>query len=1397
MVENYVDYFKIDPEYFPVVDETVIRDHPDLWLKYYPHETFVKLLDLTEKALSRKVKRSLWVEGAYGTGKSHAVLTLKKLLDADEEQTKEYFEKYPEQLTKDLFNRFQGAKNSGKILTVHRYGSSSINGDNNLITAIQESIIAALDEAGIENKGSDTLKNNIIKWLSDEDNRLYFDSKIEKKYKDLFNGDKAEDLIKKLAEYSEESLTSIIDKITQVAQNEGFSALLMDIDDIVNWIEDVIKANHLKAIIFIWDEFTEYFINNVKSLTGFQRIAQISATSPFYLMIVTHKSEGLFDDKDPDKKKIFDRFETPCLIELPENMAFTLMGKAMEKNPDEMTSAEWEEYSNDLYDRTRDSREIIKRRVKIGDKELKDILPIHPYSALLLKYMATAFASNQRSMFDFIKSGSNENEKGFQWFMQNYGPLDEDPLLTVDLLWDFFYSKKDNLDRDIRSILECYSISNTRKLNSDQDKVLKSILLLQAISQNVGNAVELFIPNAENLNNAFEGSDLENGKAEQCAEQLVKEEVLFKKNIGNNKFQYSVFVSTGDKEAIEKFKKQIGQYSTTKLVEDGEIADALNFKASINLRFNINYASLSDFDSKIKKLNNEASNKPGKITAVLTFAKDETESSLLQKRIYEAAKSGEYGSMVFIDTSANPLGQADYEQYVDNMANSLYQKGKDNHQSLQYEINAKEVLRRWKGKVSKGSLTITTSDFPNGINLPTQTGLFENLLSIDKNIYPECLEYHFHNVIDNLFTNGLMKKGVECGAMQETASTYRTANPKQKLETALEGAWKEEEYWKKTPYLYISKLKIAVDELITKRFETTGRISIKEVYDMLCEAPYGFLPCNLTAFVMGFVLKEYTDGRFNCSDNINIVTLDVEKLKEIVEEVIKLQITPNKRYVDKYIVSMTENEKSFNHSTAKAFDVSESSCSTIENTRSIIRNRMKALSFPIWCLKELLDSERLHCDKEILANVIDCYTGIANDENYSGKKTANDLANDIGALCIAHPEIVDDLKYLFTVEKCTEGMIEYLKKYNGGELYLLAQRIGDNGNYINKVKATFDADAANWVWNETTACSRIDNVILDYRVIEESNKHLPKTTDIEHTISEWCDKCKNIKIAYQAAKNYMGTLGDFLELLYSLKRTNSFGQNEHRFYEELKLVGKDFDDFYSDQLPAFKKVCSFYVDDLEDEDINKILLQKIPRNVFTDEKNQYLSSIETIVKDYKASLVNIKLKNLWHNMTNTESPAEWSREYKMPIQCMVGNNEIEDALRTFAAINSKKSSENEIKRAIEFLQSATFLSTLSSEEERNRAFRNRFLKNYSVIIDDLSDLKNYLIAKVGNNPYYWFSYPVAEEALRKYAEAKYISQGCDKALDVIESMDTNLVKSYLKDLIKDNMNVGIEIIKGN
>lgn len=1395
--DKYRHYFDIDPDYFPAVNEAVINKNPDMWKKYYPHATFVKLLKDMVSVLRREQKRSIWVEGAYGTGKSHAVLTLKKLLDASEEETKEYFQKF--QMDNDLFNKLQGAKNSGEILTVHRYGSSSIRGDHNLVFAIQESIEKAFKDKGIDNKGNSALKGAIVKWLCDDANKNYFNSLVTGEYSNLFGGDNADNILDKLKSFSGDALIALMDKIFKVADERQIKVLSLDTTGLVDWIKEIIKANNLKAIVFIWDEFTEFFNNNTRSLTGFQEIAEISETDPFYLVIVTHKSAGLFDDADKDKSKILDRFIKPtCIIELPENMAFQLMGAAMEKNKDEAVLEDWEMTVDDLYDRTHDSRNVVKNSANISDKELKDILPIHPYTALLLKHISSAFDSNQRSMFDFIKNDRGDEIKGFQWFIDNYGPDDENPLLTIDMLWEFFYEKgKEYLSHDIRSILDCYSRAATKQLSNEEKRVLRTVLLLQAISQKVGDSVELFIPNEKNINNAFEGSDMDSGAAGRCAEKLVRDEVLYRKPLGGGKTQYSALINAGDMAAVDKFKEEVKRKSTSTLVNEGQVSEAVTLGGALKLRYEMRYVSSSDFDSTIKLLRNQETNYTNKIVAVVSFAKDDSESAVIGKKIKDALNDGSY-KMIFVDATTTPLGKDGYEQYCENMAQAMYHQGKDNNLARQYETNAKEALKKWKNRISSGEFIVYTDEKQEGERATTIEMLYSTLSYINKSKYKNCLEGSY-NVVDSMYMPSSLKQGVACGVKQEVQGQFKSANPATKLENALGEAWHYEgKYWIDKPHLLISKVKDHVESIIKEAFDNGGRISIARIYDELKTEPFGFMPCNLSAFVLGFVLKEYVNDSFSWSDGLTNDSLSINKLQEMIDEIIKLQITPNPRYKDKYIVAMTEDEKAFNEATSVVFDIPKNLCTSIEQTREHIRNKMKEYTFPIWTIKSIIANEETKTNKDDLVKIIDYYCGIANSNNIgTGRATDNDIAYKIGKLCIESKEAANDLKLFLNKEKCTEGMKAYIKEFDGGELITLSDEIGDGGQYINVLRKKFDADAANWVWNVETAQQKIKEVVLEYKIIAESNKVISKSTTFENTVREWCDKCQYIRISYPAAKNYLDSFGAFLELLYNIKKSGVvLDSQKQKFYDLLIANADNFRAFYGNQIGLFKKVCEFYLEGFNDEEIREIY-NSIPVGSLTKDKTEYTNIVNDRVEEYKRNSKSANLKKLWKEKTNTDTPREWSNKYKMPILCMVDDKDIQTARAAFGAVNKAHPDEASVDKAIAYLSTATFFSKLDDENARNKAFVESIIKNYNVMLTNLDEVKQYLDSRITADAYDWFGLPEVEKKLKQMAEAKYNQGGCDKALEKIDNMEVADVKRYLKELIKDDMIVGMAIIKDN
>jgi len=81
------------------------------------------------------------------------------------------------------------------------------------------------------------------------------------------------------------------------------------------------------------------------------------------------------------------------------------------------------------------------------------------------------------------------------------------------------------------------------------------------------------------------------------------------------------------------------------------------------------------------------------------------------------------------------------------------------------------------------------------------------------------------------------------------------------------------------------------------------------------------------------------------------------------------------------------------------------------------------------------------------------------------------------------------------------------------------------------------------------------------------------------------------------------------------------------------------------------------------------------------------------------------------------------------------------------------------------------------------------------MLTDVEDVKKYLDERITSDPYEWFGLPEVEKKVKQYAEVKYNADGYKKALEKIDDMDPTDLKRYLKEMIADNMVIGMEIIK--
>jgi hypothetical protein len=1370
MTTVYKDYFQIDENYFPCVNESAINAGLK-WDEFYPHSTFIDLLRKTERMLSRSEKRSIWISGAYGTGKSYAAFALSQLLTAPSEEVEAYFDKY-EALAPyrtDLMQRLIATKNEGQILTCYRYASSSINNSNDLIIVMQELISKAVEKAGLEHTGANTLKQGILTWLKDERNKQLFNGYVEKEYKDLFGGWNTDEIIDKLSK--SDNSAELVSKVNQMASEIGILAIKLDMDGLIAYIKDIITSNKLKALVFVLDEFSEFFQNNRGRLTDFQKLVETCVEVPFYLIVVAHQMGSYFHEKDTDAKKIKDRF-IPCEISMPDNIAFDLMHDALKIK--EEAKRDWEDKLDDLQDFTKKSRKAVSDCTGIKDDILKGVLPLHPMSALLLKHISSAFESNQRSMFDFIKNDGDY--KAFQWFIDNHGPLDgTTALLTVDMLWDFFYETgKDNLALSIRNILDTYKKTESHRLVTEEHQVLKTVLIMQAVSTHLNDAIPLFITNEQNLYLCFEGTDYEH-KAPAIAEKLVREEVLYKKTLGNNKFCYATMVMAGDAAELDKKKKEkIEKLRTLDLCID-DMTRVFNLTAPLKMRYDLTFAAHDDITSKTNRFINE--NGSNAFHAIVGVAKDDNEAVLLRKFIQDKIKNvvPDGKNIIFIDTTPTPFGADSIDQYAEYIAGSELQRGKDNAAADDMLRKGKMVAGSWGNRIYSGQIIIYSKSNPEGERYNNWQQALNGLRELVKTIYPQVFEFD-PGLTEVTLQKGSKQQWVEAGIEEKSSGLTSSA------EKLVNAARKDDDYWITDPYSSLGIIKNALDKKIKDELVSNSKIAITDILSFLCDE-YGFVPSNLYSFITGFLLKEYANDTYRLSDEANNEKMNTERMKGVVDEAYKQFYAPSSRYRDKFIRIMSHEEQVFCNLMSDVFEIPESQCGSVEDAIKRVRIKEKSKGLPAWVLTEKASG--------IEVDFITEFVKLLNPEQGTNIST---ISGNIGKLAESDDTLAQKLKVLVTDENRRESMKSYLTVFEDGILLSLAKDIDAEDKVVGDIQKHFGDDTEGlWLWNKETGEGQIRKVIREYEFVKKSNELLIKyNSSISDSLAAWQEKLKFVKISHEVAHD-IPTYAPFTTVLYNVAKGVSKDYLKE-IYDVLVNHGTDVIDFLKNDRETFAKSCAFQLQGLSEQEIGEVY-KNIPNGCYTYAKQEYHQKIQQIVDDYKSSLAKMQLRNLWKEKTGTAYPYDWSTKYRTPILSCVPASKWNDYKRAFGTVNRQNPEDADVKFALEFLTANPIWENITNQEKIDTAFVKAILGSFKSVLTDLNEVREYLTKHTQVSAYDWSGHSEINRLVKELAQSKYSKEPYERVMRRIDSMDGDKLRDYLKRLVKGNMIVGIEILE--
>ncbi len=1369
-IGKYSQYFDIDDNYFPCIDDSAI-DAGAHWDTTYPHEDFINLLKDVERMLGGTTKRSVWIHGAYGTGKSQCAYTLRKILEVSEEELDKYWNKYPElQNYNDLLTKIKGHKERG-ILVVTRYASGDILNMKEFFRCIQESVKDSLVANKCNYLGESTLKDAVISWIDQPGHEEMLNILLKQsEWSAVFSQASAAEIRNALKR--SDKIKELMNNIFKLAQKEGLTGMTIDSDILKNWLRDVIDKNDLK-IVFIWDEFSDFFKNNKNSLGEFQKIIALCEDSSFFFIPITHQTNSIISSEDQSWSIVQQRFNF-TEIKLPDNIAFNLIGDAFKVKPAALDT--WNMCADDLNSALQTSRLAVMKETKISKEEvIKNIMPLHPMTAMVLKYISSAFKANQRSMFDFIKTSDTEKVKAFQWFIENYGPADDYPLLTIDMLWSFFYEHgRDNLATDFQMILDTYQ--QHRNIRSDEQRVLKTILIMQAIDKRMGGMISLLKPTEKNISYAFEG--ISSGLDVSCkniAKKLKEDGILVLNPIGNNEYAYGAAVLAGDQSRIEEYKKTIrSNCNTAQLVDEGGLSSVLNMSPALKLRFGINSGELvtvttSDFTRKINELKNNVNSQ--RFIAVLAFAKNESEALSLNEMIKAACKNIDYKDITFISALNSPLSEDLFNQYVEFEAMAQYYTGNNNTSAKENQNRARTILAtNWKNSIYQGSFVIYSYTCQEGERYVGGNSVCQALQTIVKHKYPYCFEFN-RGVSENALKPTQIKASAKCGIIRSTSGAV--VNQEKAI---LSSVWKMDDYYKNdsTKMLDISIIKNDLDQLISNSFIEDGQISMAKIINYLSEN-YGFVPCNLYSLLLGFLLKEYSINPYRFADfEGSHEEMTTDKLSEMISNALL------NKSIDTFIVRMTPEEKAFYELSIKAWGISQDACNSVKQAMISIQNKMLSLGQPIWCLEEVCDG-----------NTFDYLNKYIEILQSNSEDNAHSLALSLGRIYLNRPSIADELKNILTIDQCKKAMLSYISAYKDGILYQLSKTINATDIILSDISHLFEVEHSN-LWNKSTGNEQLDHLITDYTFIMCSNDILYSNVRTKKdAFVKWKEKIKFLMCSHETLIAKYPSAKDTFDLLLDIINDKDILPEKMEVYvNNLKDSIELIKNYLLSESSIFYDIYKVYLDDIL---VDEVIQLKKPAliNIYGKSRIDSNLIVKNVAEEYRKEQLKNQVALLWRQKTNTKNPVEWSYIHKTPIMLMIPNEEFDEARKAFDVLNRPYSSDKDIKDTSDYLNNTMIFDFINNKELIDVNFK-KLLGKYCNILN-VDDVRTKLSNKPVE-PYYWDTNPVIRDEIVKMAKAEYDAGVSAKIVSAIESMSYFEIKEYLLKLVKENIDFGVEII---
>ena len=888
---NYSDFIQMQ-NYLPVYDITAESSNR-LWASFIPTNQFCDLLQQTMTAVSSSDKfkrKSIWVQGTFGTGKSHASSVVRHLLCDKYEDVNFYFNKIEDPSLRAQVDNFRKNK---RFFSVAIKGVEGAYNLPRFSLSLQRQVKEALEAAGHSNIVVKSDFESAVQYV--EEHMQYTQDAI----------DRHEDL-KDIAPTPESVISLLKDNNIQVYM-ELEEALYKTVGvplttkNVSEWLAEVENAIENEGIadglIIFWDEFTS-IMEAIGSdrINVLQNIAEKSQNCNLFLFLISHRVEDQVSSgsKREDVKTMNDRFYTIRYM-MDEVSTYKVMRHTFDLKDEDA-------YSILKYNRTVKLNELIDYLCEGGvedeRKSIMELFPMHPYSAFLCSKLSDYVGSANRSVVNFM----NDDKKGFRKFITDESVYELRGLLTAEWLWDFFLDSfaSNPLCGAFTSNFQNH-LHRVQEAGDDYVRVYKGILLLNTLSTQFAtrstDIIARISPNEKSIRGLFADDRLE-PKMDDILRFLDTNQIIARDVFG----EFKISVSSLNPAEIAKEKEKVAaQFKTandflgynfaakTNITKLFTVGDYLIRKCDPQL------FSCSDQESVIRaKLNKYTSERPNTLHVAIYLAVTEEERRAFENRVKDF--SSEFLNSIHIIPDEVFTNEA-RTKFIDlianhNVAKSHYQESIEKES----ELAAKLLVNKWVNRLVNGSFSL----YFNGEQ--TREGIVGNIYTlINKKfsfrVFPNGLEAvkvyrsgvantflankNFPALVLQMLQSPTRDKLVKFSGSDIPAKYIFEENDNHLVddECKLTSAAITGEAW-------IAQVCQEVDQCIEDaKKKYVDKFSLSEIFAPLMRPPFGFFPSRANWVAFAYALRKHKADLFVTTISQPISD---EKLSEMIVELFKM-----------------------------------------------------------------------------------------------------------------------------------------------------------------------------------------------------------------------------------------------------------------------------------------------------------------------------------------------------------------------------------------------------------------------------------------------------------------------------------------------------------------------------